>query len=75
MTIKVIEMPALENSARNIAGMIDQGLQSEHGQRVGFALFLFTFGEGGSLTYMANCKRDDMVKVVEEWLAREEGKT
>lgn len=32
----------------------------------GFALVLFTFGEGGFLTYMSNAQRADMVKALRE---------
>lgn len=40
----------------------------------GFALLVFNFGPGGSLTYMANAQREDMIKVMREFIALEESK-
>ncbi len=62
----------LEQSARRLAQAIDEALNEKRQQgRVGFALFLFDFGEGGNLSYVSNAQRADMVKNVEEWLGRQ----
>jgi hypothetical protein len=37
---------------------------------IGVALFLFDFGDTGGLAYVSNAQRDDMVRVIEEWLAK-----
>ena len=36
---------------------------------VGFAIFLFDFGEAGNTAYVSTAKREDMVKLLKEWLA------
>lgn len=62
---------ALEQSARKIAGELDQALAAVHGQRVGFTLFLFGFGAHENIAYISNSQRADMIRTVEEWLARQ----
>lgn len=39
---------------------------------MGFALFVFDFGERGNLAYCSNAEREDMIKTVEEWLAKQQ---
>jgi hypothetical protein len=40
---------------------------------VGFALFLMDYGVRGNLAYVSTVSREDMIKQVKEWLARQEG--
>ncbi len=35
---------------------------------VGFAIFLFDFGEKGNTAYVSTAKREDMVRLLKEWL-------
>lgn len=37
----------------------------------GFGLFIFTYGEGGTMTWLSNAQRDDMVKALQEWMRTE----
>lgn len=60
-------MADLPASARGIAAL-EEYLLREHGKRVGFAVFVFDFGDTGDLAYISNSSRDDMIKAVEEWL-------
>jgi hypothetical protein len=39
----------------------------------GFLLFLFEFGAGKSNFYMSNADRKDAIKMLREWLVRQEG--
>lgn len=39
----------------------------------GFAHFLFTYGEGGSFFYTASCEREDMIKLLEEFIVKLKG--
>lgn len=60
-----------------IAGMIDLFLNgSGESRNIGFGLFIFKTGEtsGGRVNYVSNCKREDMLIAVREWLARAEGR-
>lgn len=69
------QLERIEAAARGMADSIDHALDQAmegDGQRVGFALFLFTFGEGGWMTYVANAKREDMIASVLEFVGRQE---
>lgn len=37
---------------------------------VGFALLMFDFGEGGNIAYFSNGRREDMIRALEELLAK-----
>ncbi len=39
---------------------------------VGFALFVFDYGEKGNLAYVSTASRADMVKAIREWLEKAE---
>jgi hypothetical protein len=39
----------------------------------GFALFLFTYGEGGATFYISSAQRDDVRRLLAEWLRKEGG--
>ena len=58
---------AVEAQAAELAGVIQSALP----KGLGFALFVFNFGDGGHLAYMSNAQREDMIKAVKEWLARQ----
>ncbi len=36
----------------------------------GFNLMLFTYGEGGALFYISSAQREDVIKVMKEWINR-----
>ena len=60
----------MEDVCRQIATLIEQGINQALG-KMGFALFLFNFGEGGFLTYISNSEREDMVQALKEWMIKE----
>jgi hypothetical protein len=63
----------LEKQARDVAKAIDEALnENRHRGRVGFALFVFDFGEKGNLAYVSNAQRADMIAAVKEWLEKQE---
>lgn len=37
----------------------------------GFGLFLFTFGDAGTMAWISNAQRSDMVKALQEWMRME----
>jgi hypothetical protein len=49
---------------------------TERPKRIGFAVFVFEFGQtsGGRVNYVSNADRADMMVAVKEWLARHEGR-
>lgn len=37
----------------------------------GFGLFIFTYGEGGSMFWLSSADRNDMLKALSEWISTE----
>lgn len=71
--MEIVRM-ALEAKAELFAREIDGRLnQAGEEKMVGFVLIMFTFGEGGSLTWISNAQRIDMIKAMEEWIAKVKG--
>lgn len=61
---------ALESACRELAlRTIKPAIARMFGASVGFALVIFDFGEKGDMAYLSDCQREDMVKLVREWLA------
>ncbi len=56
----------LQGYCRDLAPRLDLGLTAAHGQRLGFMLFVFDFGEKGELAYISNAQREDLHAVVEQ---------
>ena len=56
---------------RQMAADFDAFLQEEHGEKLGFAILLFTFGEEGNLQYISNADRTDMIAMMREFLQRQ----
>lgn len=54
--------PEAERAAAGIASLIGDKLPPGYG----FALLVFSFGEGGYLTHVSNCNRADLVKTLRE---------
>jgi hypothetical protein len=60
----------LEEHCRVIGGLLRNAVSDLGGPRIGFALLLFNFGDGGSIAYMSNAERRDMINALEELIAR-----
>lgn len=56
------DFPAAERAAQATAQQIGRALPPGYG----FALLVFSFGEGGYLTHVSNAERADFVKVLRE---------
>jgi hypothetical protein len=54
--------PETERSAQQLAQLIGHALPPGYG----FALLVFSFGEGGYLTHVSNAQRADLVKTLRE---------
>lgn len=57
-----------QRALRTIAALVD----GETPDGMGFAVFLFDFGEGGAMFYMSNAQREDIVSSMKEWIAKQE---
>lgn len=54
----------LETQCRKLA----DDLRAKVPAGVGFLLFLADYGDAGNLAYVSSCKRDDAIRLVQEWL-------
>lgn len=57
----------MEQKLRDIGGRLRTALD---GTGHGFALLIFTFGEGGNMFYTSNAQREDIVKCMQEFIAK-----
>jgi hypothetical protein len=67
-----VDRGKLEWAARAVAETLNDCLPDMLGDRVGFVVMLSEFESGGYLAYVSNINREDMIKLVKEWLARAE---
>lgn len=56
----------LQHYCQQLAPQLDEGLARAHGDRLGFMVFVFDFGEHGELAYISNAQREDLKAVVEQ---------
>jgi hypothetical protein len=64
-------MRKLEHEARAAGRTLAEAIRvTMGGERYGFAVFLFAFGERGEMTYVSNANRRDMVKMLMEFIAK-----
>lgn len=47
-----------------------QTIGAAHHRRIGFTLFLYDFGADGDLAYVSNGNRQDVVKMLHEFLGK-----
>lgn len=68
--------PELEQIMKDIGRTIGRALQDHAGAGYGFALFMFGLAgdEKGRMNYMCNCRREDMLVALKEFIARAEGR-
>lgn len=65
-----VPLKELEKTCREIGHIIgDVANKGYDGKKVGFALLMFDFGEGGNMTYTSNAEREDMIKAMKELIA------
>lgn len=62
-----VKDPAIQGVLVRLGGLIRQALPPGWG----FSLFLVSFGQDGSMFYLSSANRDDMIRTLREWLARE----
>lgn len=55
-----------ERKMREIAQKLSAGLPPGFG----FGVFIFEFGEHGSMFWISNAQRPDMIKALREWIAK-----
>lgn len=67
-----VELEAITRLIGNqIAGEMND---ASTGPPLGFMFMVFDFGEGGFLSYISNAKREDVIKTLEEFIAREKNR-
>lgn len=66
------KLEEMEHAAREIAKTLHRGIktfQVESGEEWGFALMIFSYN-GPEFTWVSNANREDMIKVMKEFIAR-----
>lgn len=63
-----VREPTIEASLQDIGRTIAPTLPDGWG----FALFIFSFGEAGSTFYISNADREDMLKMLQEFIERQQ---
>lgn len=71
--------PEFRQKMRDVGDAIDlvfNGGLKGHDRKVGFALFIFKFGQGDDhrSNYISNANREDMLATLKEFIARAEGR-
>ena len=64
----------LEEHVRVIGGLLRDAVRDLGGDKLGFCLLLFDFGPGGSVAYMSNAQRADMIRALDEFSAKLHGR-
>jgi hypothetical protein len=68
-------MPEMRFEVRNEAAeamlkQIGQSLREACPKGYGFGLLVFSFGEGGNMFYTSNAQREDMIRAMQEFIAK-----
>jgi hypothetical protein len=59
----------LEADLRAMAMALEEILEEKTGEKMGFCLLVFPFGEDGRVSnYVSNANRDDMLKALQEFI-------
>lgn len=70
-TFEVKDGPVIEQM-RDLGNRIHGALEAgRYKRKMGFALFLFEFGEEGACFYISDAQRADMLKVLLEFIERQ----
>lgn len=72
--VDLIKLAQLEELNRQFTIVIDAEL-TRRGLKgsVGFALLMFSFGEGAEMTWASNAERAEMITALKEFIAKNEG--
>lgn len=67
-----VENDVIKSKLRQLAVFLDEVLNgTDRPKQIGFGLFIFSF-KGPEFFWISNAERADMVKVLREWIKREE---
>lgn len=59
-----------DEEAEKVLGDIGRRLRSVMPEGYGFSLLIFSFGEGGNMFYTSNAQREDMIRAMQEFIAK-----
>jgi hypothetical protein len=66
------KMPVNNVSAEDLPKRMNEAFEAVRAKfpaRTGILLMTFDFGAGGGLGYISNARREDAIKMLEEWIA------
>lgn len=61
----------MEKINREVGYLIGRVIE-ESGSKFGFALFMFSFGDGAEMTWISNANRNEMITAMKEFIAKVE---
>ena len=53
---------------KDLGRMMAGAIEDEAGRAMGFMLMVFDFGEGGTMSYISNANREDVIKTLQEFI-------
>jgi hypothetical protein len=59
----------IERQLKELGGRLGEAVKPHN---YGFALFLYEFGEGGGMFYISNGNREDITKILGEFMERQQ---
>jgi hypothetical protein len=69
--VDVNKLHRMEKVNRDVGALIGKAIKQSGGQ-YGFALFMFSFGDGSEMTWISNAERADMIKALKEFISKAE---
>jgi hypothetical protein len=68
-----VENDSIKKMMKDIGGRIHSAIEhSDNAGKVGFALLIFEFGEGGFMFYTSNADRKNMVLALKELIVKQD---
>ena len=68
-----VENESITKMMKDIGGRIHSAIEhSENAGKIGFALLIFEFGEGGAMFYISNADRKNMVLALKEFIVKQD---
>lgn len=69
--VDMAKLVRMEKENRRVGELIGRSIK-ESGGGYGFALFMFSFGDGPEMTWISNAERRDMIKALKEFIEQVE---
>ena len=68
--MKPMNFEVRDEEAEKVLKSMGRLLKEAMPPNYGFALLVFSYGEGGNMFYTSSAKREDMIRAMQEFIAR-----